>query len=921
MGRMTATLVGRRRAVVAVAIVLVVGLGSLSLVFPKPFTPTDLVIPGTESSRWDGMQYAGGFGTNVNVLLRGPAAQLRSQGEALVTRLRRRGNVHVLSPFDPGADQRELRPSRESAILIVDVQQRKSAAIYDAVTPVNRAIDATIRPPVGAEVAGQSATAAGLNEVAYKATRDAEYIAVPVLVLVLLFVFGSPVAAAIPGVVGLATVIAGSGIVASLAATTKLDPVAVSLESMMGLALGVDYSLLLVSRFRELRRSALEDGDSDGDVTVLLRAANMTAGRTIVFAATLLIAEMTAAALLSPGDVLYSVAISVIVVTLVAALISLCVTPCLLFMVAPHLDRWQLRDTRAGIGSVTRVIAGALRHRVIIPALALVGLLALAAPTVGLRTGAPDVRELPPGTPARLAYSDFAKSVGTGFAATLEVLFRSSDGPITTTQRLVALTALQRRLNGDPDVDFTIGPEPLLAQARRLQVLESARSSESRRASRAARSLRSLEGNLARAGRGLQTLQSNLQTAQGELGAQAAAAGTAADSPAAAAGTAADSPAAAAGTAADSPAAAAGTAADSPAAAVGSPAAAVGSTAAAVGSPAAAAGSAAAGVAGTLAGASAGIGTTRSELARGSRALRSYSAAAEEQAAAAKQGEATSPAFARSGYLLLAAIEGSTLASRQQASFVVNAAGGGQYARIVIVPKYGPNDPRVSGLVHRVAAQVGRFARAQGLEAAVGGPAGIVSGYTEVTSRRLPILVICLAAVSFVVLMVILRALVLPIICVLLNALTAGVAFGVMSIGFQGNRPLLSGPGYVDIVSLLGTFTVVFALSIDYQVFLLSRMREEMLRSGDHTKAVMNGIGATASVVTGAAAIMVGVFLAFASSSYIAIREVGVGLAVAVFLDATVVRLVLLPSMMMMVGEKCWWLPEPLARLLPSFEV
>ncbi len=877
MGRMTATLVGKRRAVVAVAIVLVVGLGSLSLVFPKPFTPTDLVIPGTESSRWDGMQYAGGFGTNVNVLLRGPAAQLRSQGEALVTRLRRRGNVHVLSPFDPGANQRELRPSRESAILIVDVQQRKSAAIYDAVTPVNRAIDATIRSPVGAEVAGQSATAAGLNEVAYKATRDAEYIAVPVLVLVLLFVFGSPVAAAIPGVVGLATVIAGSGIVASLAATTKLDPVAVSLESMMGLALGVDYSLLLVSRFRELRRSALNERDSDSDVTALLQAASMTAGRTIVFAATLLIAEMTAAALLSPGDVLYSVAISVIVVTLVAALISLCVTPCLLFMVAPHLDRWQLRDTRSGIGSVTRVIAGALRHRVVIPALALVGLLALASPTVGLRTGAPDVRELPPGTPARLAYSDFAKSVGTGFAATLEVLFHSNNGPITTMPRLAALTALQRRLNGDPDVDFTIGPEPLLAQAKRLQVLESARSSESRRASRAARSLRSLEGNLARAGRGLQTLQSNLQTAQGELGAQAAAAGAAADSPAAA------------GTAADSPAATAS--------------------------------SSAAGIAGTLAGASAGIGTTRSELARGSRALRGYSAAAEEQAAAAKQGEAMSPAFARSGYLLLAAIEGSTLAGRQQASFVVNTAGGGQYARIVIVPKYGPNDPRVSALVHRVAAQVGRFAHAQGLEAAVGGPAGIVSGYTEVTSHRLPILVICLAAVSFVVLMVILRALILPVICVLLNALTAGVAFGVMSIGFQGNRPLLAGPGYVDIVSLLGTFTVVFALSIDYQVFLLSRMREEMLRSGDHTKAVMNGIGATASVVTGAAAIMVGVFLAFASSSYIAIREVGVGLAVAVFLDATVVRLVLLPSMMMMVGEKCWWLPEPLARLLPSFEV
>ncbi len=114
-------------------------------------------------------------------------------------------------------------------------------------------------------------------------------------------------------------------------------------------------------------------------------------------------------------------------------------------------------------------------------------------------------------------------------------------------------------------------------------------------------------------------------------------------------------------------------------------------------------------------------------------------------------------------------------------------------------------------------------------------------------------------------------------------------------------------------------FGVVFGLSIDYAVFLLVRMREHYDEHGDNAAAIEFGLEKTARVITGAAAIMMAVFIAFAGSSLATVSQLGIGLTVAVILDATVVRIVLLPALMLLIGNRVWWLPKPLARLLPKF--
>jgi putative drug exporter of the RND superfamily len=131
----------------------------------------------------------------------------------------------------------------------------------------------------------------------------------------------------------------------------------------------------------------------------------------------------------------------------------------------------------------------------------------------------------------------------------------------------------------------------------------------------------------------------------------------------------------------------------------------------------------------------------------------------------------------------------------------------------------------------------------------------------------------------------------------------------------------LGGHTYVDAVSTVMIFGVVFGLSIDYAVFLLVRMREHYDQFGDNAKAIEFGLEKTARVITGAAVIMMAVFIAFASAPIATVSQIGIGLTVAVILDATVVRVVLLPALMLLIGDRVWWLPRPLERVLPRLNV
>src|SRR5207302_542381 len=205
---------------------------------------------------------------------------------------------------------------------------------------------------------------------------------------------------------------------------------------------------------------------------------------------------------------------------------------------------------------------------------------------------------------------------------------------------------------------------------------------------------------------------------------------------------------------------------------------------------------------------------------------------------------------------------------------------------------------------------------------------GFAAGRYDVAQRvleRLPWFVGAVLAVSFLLLMIVFRSLLVPLKAVLLNLLSIAAALGVTVAVFTWGwlRALVGLHEAVPLETVVPMlmFAIVFGLSMDYEVFLLSRVREEWRVGGDSRGSVVRGLTATARVITAAAAIMVSVFLAFTLSSDVVVKMIGLGLAVAVFLDATVIRLVLVPATMLLLGDLNWWLPHWLDRLLPHVDV
>jgi RND superfamily putative drug exporter len=267
--------------------------------------------------------------------------------------------------------------------------------------------------------------------------------------------------------------------------------------------------------------------------------------------------------------------------------------------------------------------------------------------------------------------------------------------------------------------------------------------------------------------------------------------------------------------------------------------------------------------------------------------------------AASKQAKAS---FFDSGYFLLAALE-----SSGDQPMGVNVDHGGQGARIVVVPRYPASDPRTQALYERLQAVSDKLGASLRAESAVGGPAATLLDYQAVAAERLPLIVIILTLITALLLGLLLRSIVVPIIGVVLNLLAVGATLGLLALLFQGDNPLLGGPGVIDAVAVTAIFGVVFALSIDYQVFILSRVREEWLRGGDEVRALHVGMSRTARVVTGAALSMLGVFIAFGFADVASLRQFGVGLAIAIVIDATLVRLVMLPAALYFAGEWTWF--------------
>ncbi|MGE5409175.1 MAG: MMPL family transporter, partial [Syntrophothermus sp.] len=327
-----------------------------------------------------------------------------------------------------------------------------------------------------------------------------------------------------------------------------------------------------------------------------------------------------------------------------------------------------------------------------------------------------------------------------------------------------------------------------------------------------------------------------------------------------------------------------------------------------------------------------GAGALEAALARGSEEAAPLQGGLAEASVRVRGGErrirrqarrvrAASPGLFSSGYFVLSAVDGAPPAARQAAGETIDL-NGGQAASVLVISRFPFNSEgsrRLNASLDREAAALGERA---GLRTGVAGGAAQLNDYGSVTEARIPWVIGAITLVTFLVLILVLRAVPLAAIAVGLNLLTVAVAFGVLTLLFHIPEGWpLGGHDYVEAVGATMIFGVVFGLSIDYAVFLLGRMREHYDEHGDHAAAIRFGLARTAAVITGAAAIMMAVFIAFAGAPIATVSQLGVGLTVAVVLDATVVRIVLLPALMLLIGERVWWLPRPLARALPKLSV
>jgi RND superfamily putative drug exporter len=245
--------------------------------------------------------------------------------------------------------------------------------------------------------------------------------------------------------------------------------------------------------------------------------------------------------------------------------------------------------------------------------------------------------------------------------------------------------------------------------------------------------------------------------------------------------------------------------------------------------------------------------------------------------------------------------------------------------RWIVTPVGGPQDESTSELVTRLRNDVlPPVEQTAGADVLVSGLVAANTDMSNYMGERMPIFFGAVLTLSFVLLMIVFRSLLVPLKAVIMNLLSIGAAYGVVIALFQwGWFSDITGvqPGPIESWVPMMLFAVVFGLSMDYEVFLLSRVREEWRRTGDSRESVADGLAATAKVITAAAAIMVVVFGSFMLEFERTMKMMGVGLSTAILLDATVVRLLLVPATMELLGDKNWWIPRWLDRILPDLDV
>lgn len=938
-------------------------------------------------------------------------AAYKERVEQVLDRVRRvEGVTSIASYYDQKASSLLGRDGR-SALAAVSVTSSKQD-IIDRLLPALRASLADLRDgPVRFYLTGEAVIASDVRTSSGDALRRSERLAIPLVLITLVIIFASLVAAGIPLALGAVAVAVTSAILYFLTRLMTVDHLAPSMVSMMGMGVGVDYSLFLVSRFREELARGLDKA------TAMTRTL-ATSGKAILFSGATVVVSV-ASVWIVRIDMMRTLSLAVTLVIISAVIGALTFLPCILLLLGKNVDRLALplgkRRAAAGRGFWHAWAMGIMRRPWLYLLVALVPLVGLALPARGLTTGFALLELVPKECESRQASDLLAAQFEAGLVSPIQVVVRVPTGTVVSEGNLEKLYRFAERLKIDPEVADVIGVTSLQSgwtysdyQAvfvdapRRLAestgnlgkaadglgqstaaLVEIKAGLERMKAQLGALAQGGAEGAGGAGGPGspgagqgapanLSDLVTNLQAAANGIGQVRAGLGAASTSTTQVAGAISQARTAVAnaktsldamglGAKTDPQYAAAyqsvatalaildgvnpvtGQSAGTLADGLGQIAGGLDQSATALeeiekglGQAASALASATgqAGASGTGAGESGGIDPAEA-MSQATGALGQMADAlgqvipglneiggglrrAADQSASLDLGEL----MAQSDLPLKLALDQAPEELRRNLEGLVNVDSGSNTAIFKVISRDGPDEMATRDLIGRIREVVGAEALRDGFEVHVGGmPAYLVDFNAELT-RALPKVMGLVLVITFLVLTVLLRSVVLPLKAVLMNALSVATSYGLLVLVFQeGHGASLIGLtplGYLESPIILMLFAALFGLSMDYEVFLLSRVRERYDVLGNNEEAVAEGLEQTAGIITGAAAIMVFVFGAFVFAGLIAMKEFGFGLAVAVALDATLIRLVLAPAFMRLMGDWNWWAPGWLKKILPD---
>ena len=1029
----------RPKASLAVWLIVGVGLSLIGFGVSKSLSTTITVVPGTQSARAEKLAGAK-FGPTqlVPILLEGPKAQLNRQGPPLVSALAKRAHTRVLSAWDAGTASPGLRPRPTAAMIIVSVDRTEANAVKYDQPQIEKLVSQRITAPVHSYITGQPAIDRAERNASLSNLRRNELIAVGILFVLLLVGLRAPVAALVVTAVGAVSVLAGFGEVALLSHLYKIDPVDIAGGTMIGLALAVAFSLLILDRFH--REELPPGGEPRAAATAALRGLQST-GKAVLVAGTSFVLALLLVSAVGPTELMNSVGTSALVCGLFATGGAVVVMPAAFVLLGRRIDAFSFPAPAPLVRVWDGVVSGGnwvTRHAVYTGFAATALLAVIAVPAFALKTGPTDITQLPASSKASADFQEISRVMGPGWATPYSMIVVANDRPITTPAVLNSVYGFEKQIAHNKTVYSVTGPGAINPTSKQLKSFGPGLKGSVKLSDQSKKDLLRLAHGLGQAGAGSAQLQSGLAAASSGAGQLHSGGGTAqsgagqlhaglAQARAGSAKLQAGLNQALAGAmalksgsakvlsgsnqlvnglgqaqtgakpvvpalntlAGDATATksqvdnalaqlnamtsgksdpnyaalqrslqsasssanatsflAAGAAKEAPALVNGITQLHAGAgqlqagieqlhngnaqLAGGISQLAGGGGQLTSGLSQLTAGAGAlqiGLGqltTGAGQLATGlsggvgpagqlTTGLGTMQAAVVKSrgqipsTAQLKQLFAQSPGMFNSGYFVLAAVEGSTAANRNAATFTINLLQGGTAGQIVVVSRYKSSDSRTAALGTTLSNMGRNFAKANNLQIAVGGPAGSLGDLTSVTKSKIWIDVAVIAAAIIVVLMIALRAVLMPIVATAFTLLVVAASFGVMQILFGGSNPPLGGPGYLDPLTIISVFTAAFGLSTVFTTILLMRTREEYVAATGTRHAVRVGLRETAAATTGAGLLMVAALIPFSTTDFIIVRALGVGIAVAILLDVLIMRPVLLPAAEAVLGRLGWW--------------